>query len=37
MKNSKFWLAGTLLQFGCAWALAIVSLGLALAQTAGLL
>src|ERR1700730_3045626 len=35
MKNSKFWLAGTLLQFGCAWALAIVSPGFVLAQTSG--
>src|ERR1700693_5088438 len=35
MKNSKFWLAGTLLQIGCVWALAIVSSGLASAQTSG--
>jgi quinoprotein glucose dehydrogenase len=35
MKNSKLWLAGTLLQFGCAWALAIVLPGLATAQTSG--
>jgi quinoprotein glucose dehydrogenase len=35
MKNSKFWLAGALLQFGCVWALAIASPGLASAQTSG--
>jgi quinoprotein glucose dehydrogenase len=35
MKNSKFWLVGTLLQVVCVWALAIVWPGLAVAQTSG--
>ena len=35
MKNSKFSLADTLLQFGCVWALAIVSPRVASAQTNG--
>ena len=35
MKNSKLWVAGTLLQIGCVWALAIVWPGFAATQTSG--